>query len=311
MLVRIFFPCFSILACLSAISYSQSTGQTQMSAVASSQGITVLDGIRPVLTFQQAAQSKDGKWPRANYVHPLYDLDGEMITEDFPSDHGHHRGVFWAWHQVLVGDKALGDAWACENFQWDVQQANVVTGQKQATISATTLWKSPDLVSNDGQLIPCVREHATIVVHAAEANVRSIDFNLEFLALVDDVRIGGSDDDKGYGGFSPRIKLTDDVHFIGNGGPVEPQVTAVQAGPWIDVGNKQGGVVILAHSSNPGHPQPWILRGSRSMQNVAYPGRHPVPLSKTEPLRLRYRLGIHRGELTADQIDELWHEYAK
>lgn len=58
-----FFPCFSILACLSAISFSQSTGQTQMSAVASSQGITVLDGIRPVLTFQQAAQSKDGNGP--------------------------------------------------------------------------------------------------------------------------------------------------------------------------------------------------------------------------------------------------------
>lgn len=282
-----------------------------MSAVENPQGITLLDGIRPVLTYQRATQSKDGKWPRANYVHPLYDLDGEMITEDFPSDHGHHRGVFWAWHQVLVGDKSLGDAWACENFQWDVQNAHVVTDEKRATIRATTLWKSPDLVSSDGQLIACVREQATIVVHAVEANVRWIDFNLEFLALVDEVRIGGSDDDKGYGGFSPRIKLTDDVQFIGTTGPIEPQVTAVQAGPWVDVGNKQCGVVILAHPSNPGHPQPWILRGSRSMQNPAYPGRQPVSLSQTEPLRLRYRLGIHRGQLNVDQIDELWHEYAK
>lgn len=311
MLVRLFFTCFSILAYLNADGFSQSTSQTRMSAVENSQGITLLEGIRPVLTYQRATQSKDGKWPRANYVHPLYDLDGEMITEDFPSDHRHHRGVFWAWHQVLVGDKSLGDAWACENFQWDVQQATVATDEKYATVTAITLWKSPDLVSSDGQPIPCVREQATIVVHTAEANVRWIDFNLEFLALVDDVRIGGSDDDKGYGGFSPRVKLTDDVQFIGTAGPVEPQVTAVQAGPWIDVTNKQGGVVILAHPSNPGHPQPWILRASRSMQNAAYPGRHPVTLSKTEPLRLRYRLGIHRGELAAAQIDKLWHEYAK
>jgi hypothetical protein len=31
---------------------------------------------------------------RSNYIHPLYDNDGEIITEDFPEDHLHHHGIF-------------------------------------------------------------------------------------------------------------------------------------------------------------------------------------------------------------------------
>ena len=50
-------------------------------------------------------KAKDGKLARANYVHPLLDLDGEPLTEDFPADHPHHRGVFWAWHQVRIGGR--------------------------------------------------------------------------------------------------------------------------------------------------------------------------------------------------------------
>ena len=34
--------------------------------------------------------------------------DGQVLTEDFPADHLHHRGIFWAWHQVYVGEKAMG-----------------------------------------------------------------------------------------------------------------------------------------------------------------------------------------------------------
>ncbi len=311
MLMRTLFTWHILLVSCVTVGLAEDSQQLRMSAVERPEGITILDGIRPVLTYQRATQSRDGKWPRANYVHPLYNLDGEMITEDFPVDHGHHRGVFWAWHQVLVGDKSLGDAWICDDFEWEVQTANAKATEAHATITATTRWKSPALAGADGQPIACVREQTTIVVHAADAEVRWIDFNIELLALLEEVRIGGSDDDKGYGGFSPRFKLTDDVQFIGTAGPIEPQVTAIHAGPWVDVTNQQAGVVILTHASNPGFPQPWILRRSRSMQNVAYPGRHPIPLSQTEPLQLRYRLGIHRSPLEPSQIDTYQQQYQR
>ncbi len=280
-----------------------------MQAVSNPQGVTILEGIQPVLTYHRATRSQAGKWPRANYVHPLYDLDGEVITEDFPIDHGHHRGIFWAWHQVLVDDKPLGDAWACVDFEWDVQVVTVQTTDNEATLTATTLWKSPALTDDNVQPLPCVQEQAKIVVHRADKLVRWIDFDIELLALLDNVRIAGSDDDKGYGGFSPRIKLTDNSKFLGTNGPIEPQVQAIAAGPWVDISSDQGGLVIITHRDNPGFPQPWILRRAHSMQNPAYPGRQPIALSRTEALRLRYRLGVHRGALTSKQIDAFQEQY--
>lgn len=49
-----------------------------------------------ILFYQSKTKSLNGEVPRANYVHPLYDLDGHVLTEDFPKDHLHQRGIFWA-----------------------------------------------------------------------------------------------------------------------------------------------------------------------------------------------------------------------
>lgn len=296
-------------SCLCPLLAEEIVSESQLVAVSSPQGVTVLEGIRPVLTYQRAPTSLAARWPRANYVHPLYDLDGEVLTEDFPIDHGHQRGVFWAWHQVLVGGQPMGDAWACVDFQWDVVEVKVETFDERLAIQATTLWKSPALSDQQGALIPFVREQTTITVHRAEEHLRWIDFSIELLALRDDVAIGGSDDDKGYGGFSPRLKLSDELTFMASGGKVEPVLEAIAAGPWIDISSQRGGVAIFTHHENPGFPTDWILRRSRSMQNAVYPGRIPVPLSQTQPLRLRYRLGLHRGVWEPAQVDQYLRQY--
>src|SRR5262245_20143036 len=84
-------------------------------AVTNDEGVWLQEGDTKVLFYQRRPKAKDGKFARANYVHPLLDLDGEPLTEDFPADHLHHRGIFWAWHQVLIGDKAIGDPWALKD----------------------------------------------------------------------------------------------------------------------------------------------------------------------------------------------------
>jgi hypothetical protein len=80
------------------------------------QGFSIAEGEKQVLFYQRQHKSMDGKYMRANYIHPLYGLDGEILTEDFPADHPHYRGVFWAWHQVWLGDKKLGDSWAAQDY---------------------------------------------------------------------------------------------------------------------------------------------------------------------------------------------------
>jgi hypothetical protein len=297
-----------VLSC--AITASAEEAQ-KLKATASEDGVLITEGDAKVLFYQRKPKSLDGKYERANYVHPLYDLDGNVLTEDFPNDHLHHRGIFWAWHQVRVGDKKIGDPWTTKDFSWDVVSADTERlGDDSIEIKTHVLWKSPQWTDEQGKPKPLVDERTVIRVHRATKQARMIDFEISLRALEADMSIGGSDDVKGYGGFSPRIRLPKDLRFVGELGEIKPQTTSVAAGRWLDMLGTFGkddaisGVTILVHPSTPGFPQRWILRQSRSMQNPVYPGRKPVPLATEKPTVLRYRLVLHKGEVGKPKIQE-------
>jgi len=267
----------------------------------------IREGGHDVLVFQLETRSLDGQWPRSSYVHPLFDLEGQVLTEDFPEDHRHQRGVFWAWHQLWVGEEWVADPWLCDRIEWGNPEVGALVTPGMAQLTVARDW----VVEDFGRV---VRETVQITVFPAEEDMRAIDFDLRFRALLDTVRLGGSDDDKGYGGFSTRIRLPDDPVFLGQSGEVQPQRTAVRGGGWMDVSGTYDGAVqgmtILVHPTNPGFPTEWILRASESQQNAAWPGREPVSLSTDTDLVLRYRLLIHRGRPGARQIETHWNEYS-
>ena len=263
-----------------------------------SQGYLVTENNQPVLFYRTAAKStQQGTHSRANYVHPLYDLDGEIITEDFPDDHLHHRGIFWAWHQVYIGDQLIRDMWDCTDFSWDFQDTQTnIKEDGSAEIRAKVQWKSSQWKNGSE---PFAEENVTIRVYPTETKKRMIDFTIVINALEPGLRIGGSADEKGYGGFSTRIQLPSDMEMADSGGVVIPQNIAVTAGDWINFSgtfNKvKAGFAVLVHPDNPGHPRQWILRKKGSTQNVAYPGRVAVDIPVEKPLTLRYRLFLHKN----------------
>lgn len=281
------------------------------------QGYWFTEGDTKVLFYQLERKAlPDGRAERSNYFHPLYDLDGNVLTQDFPPDHIHHRGIYWAWHQVLLDGKRIQDQWSNLDSFWPVQKAEVVSGANSASLKLRVFWESPKVADDQGKRKPFVEENSVTRVHKAEGDIRKIDFHQQLSALVDGVEIGGSEDAKGYGGFSYRIAMPEDIRFIGDKGVVTPTVNAVDASPWMDVAATYGpsgksGIAVLTHPTTTGFPQTWILRAKGSMQNAVYPGQHPVALAKGKPVTLRYRLVLHRGELPPARIKQLQAEYAK
>ena len=91
----------------------------------SDQGVELSENGNPVFFYQKEPRSPDGEVWFNNYLHPLYSLSGDTLTEEFPEDHLHHRGVFWAWHQIYVGEKSIGDGWMMENISQDVEDVSV------------------------------------------------------------------------------------------------------------------------------------------------------------------------------------------
>lgn len=278
-------------------------------------GVLVSEDGSKVLYYQRSGKSKDGAFTRAHYVHPLYDLDGNVLTEDFPDDHLHHRGVFWAWHQLVVAGQTLGDGWALRDFQWDVRRlAPKLNDDGSVTLDMTVNWKSTQWKNGENAVVV---EDTSIRIYPRQGDHRRVDFDIRMRATQSETLIGGSDDDKGYGGFSVRIKLPDDIQFTSQSGIQTPTKTIVPPSPWMSMTGTLGdapsdqarvsGLTVLCHPDSAGYPQPWILRSKRSMQNPVWPGRMPQLIPTDRPVVLRYRLVIHRDVASADAIQR-WQE---
>ena len=229
------------------------------------------------------------------------------MTEDFPADHLHHRGVFWAWHQILINNETISDGWELKNWEQKVSSFEFKLLKKIGIINTTVNWKSP--LWEDG-ITPYLQEKTTISIYPKTGNYRRIDFEIHLNALTDRLQIGGSADEKGYGGFSVRLKLPEDVTFQSEKGLIEPTTNAVEAGNFMNIfgsilkNGKEGGVVIWSNPENPAPSTNWIIRKSASMQNAAFPGRIPVDIPFGESLILKYSLLVYQGEISTNQIQK-------
>jgi len=289
-------------------------------AIQSEDGILIQENRQNILFYQTAPKDRNGTYKRSNYIHPLYDLDGDTITQDFPEDHPtvhyHQRGVCWAWNQVYAEGKRMGNQWKCEDFNWEVLNVEIDKTPKDKMIITTYVhWKSPHLLTADGKEKPFVLETNKISIHSTRQDYRAIDFEIKLLALTDSVLIGGSDDIKGYGGFKARFKMPDDLTFVSMDTSVISQNTAIPAGPWMDFSGtlqqngKKSGIAIFCDTTLSTFTGQWILRRKKSMQNPVYPGRTPVSISQAEPMLFQYRLIIHRGTYDHINLNELYHDW--
>ncbi len=275
-------------------------------------GIELLEGSDPVFVYQKAVKSPNGKDFFNNYIHPLYSLGGDTITEEFPADHLHHRGIFWAWHQIYVDTLSIGDGWMMENIANDIISVQKNKNKNSALLTIGVLWNSPRYKNHT----PFLEELTTITVHKSEGDYRIIDFKIALTPLIPDIWIGGSDDEKGYGGFSTRIKTPADLIFTSQRGTVTPQTLQIEAGSWMDFSGSLGnsnelcGLILLCHPTTPNYKAPWILRQHSSMQNIVFPGRDKVPLSLESPIILRYRLILHDGSADKFDIVKFQSDYA-
>jgi hypothetical protein len=268
----------------------------RVDAVFADDGVTLTDGGTSVL-FYRTAPADPREPGRLNYVHPLYAPDGTVLTEDRPADHLHQRGVFWSWHQVIVDGKAVADGWFMKGLAFHVREKRF----KGDAGGGGTLVVNADWIVNSGPEVAYVaRETTKVRVHRLKNGARRIDFDTAITARADSLALGGSDDAKGYGGFSVRLVRPDRLAFGSNGKAVVPAVGPVEAGKamgfaWTpDARGSSADVpawtVGLACRANGAPLTRWILRRELSMQNCVFPGRAPFVLNKGQTLRLQSTL---------------------
>lgn len=263
----------------------------------------------PVLAYNQSPRLAAGvpdKFRRSCYIHPIYDLDGAVLTDDFPKDHYHHRGLCWAWpHVRLAGEEKAYDVWALETAGQRFDRIlGMETGAACARFGAAAGW-----YLNDRRV---VNETAWMTIFGSDASGRLVDFDLTFEAVDVPVTIGGREK-KGYGGFTLRFGPREDTALTTSSGELDRDADHDRF-HWADLSarlrgaQKASGATVFDHPANPGFPNTWCLR-RYGIVSPTYPGEGNHEIRPGEPLRLRYRIWIHRGGADRAKIQAAYRAY--
>ena len=68
------------------------------------EAVDVAEDGRPVLRYSFGPTTPPAgigpEFVRGDYISALYGPSGELITEDYPADHPHHRAINWSWATI-------------------------------------------------------------------------------------------------------------------------------------------------------------------------------------------------------------------
>lgn len=264
--------------------------------------VEIREGDKPVLVYNHGVISREGvpaDRARSSYVHPLYGIDGEVISDDFPRDHYHHRGLFWAWPHVIIDGQEY-DLWALKGIRhkferWLAREA----GPASATLGIENGW----YVGDRRVMI----ERVWIDIHPAEGDSRAVDLSLTLIPDGNPVTLDGAEG-KSYGGLNLRYGPGKDVKIttpLGDG-PDDLLMTRL---PWADLsarfaGDRPSGAAIFVAPDHPDFPPTWLTR-HYGVLCVGWPGVTPKTLEPSRPTTLRYRTWIHRGPAIAGRLDQV------
>ena len=261
----------------------------------------------PVLVYNygmQLAAGAPAEKRRSSYVHPVYDMLGHEITDDFPKDHYHHRGLAWMWPRMTIADRqySLWDMTGIwQHFEkWLGQEVGPVC----ATLGVKNAWQLADRKVAD--------EWVWLRVFRATDLGRAIDVVIT-IQVLEPIQLLGAER-KGYGGLAFRLAPRDSTIITTPQG-VQTSDSDHLAIPWADqsaIFDHSGqftGVAIFQHGGNPAFPNEWCLR-HYGFLGVSWPALTPVVLQPGVPITLRFRIWLHRGNAQGGQVKEAYEVFA-
>jgi hypothetical protein len=265
----------------------------RVDAVFADDAVTLTEAGKTVLVYRSKPLDPAIEPGRANYVGALYAPDGTALVEDRPGDHPHQRGIWWAWMKVQTGGKTVADGWYMKGLTYFVREKRFLgDAQGGGTLTVDVDW----MVNSGPELAYVARETTKITVRPLKAGVRRIEFDTTITSRVDGLGLGGSDDDRGFGGFSIRLADPERLTFASGGKTVAPGGAAVDAGSSMGFAwrgpDAPAWTVGLACKANGQAVTRWMLYNDRSMQNCVFPGRAPLVLRQGDALRLQETLVI-------------------
>jgi len=250
---------------------------------------------------------------RRPFCYPVQGPAGRSLTRmghpRDPFSHSHHNSV-WIAHKDVGGVDFWSDRG--KNLGQIVHQRveQYEDGDESAWMLAINAWQD-----GDGKVLLTERRRIEVRPQQGDSWWMVIDLQLEAPGPKA-VTLGETP----FGMMSVRMAKTIGVHD--GGGRIlnsarqrnEEEVFRKPA-RWVDysgpvTNEATGGIALLDHPSNPGHPTPFHVRNDGWM-GASLTLNGPLVIEPGKPLRLRYGLWIHAGVPGKEEIERQWQPFGR
>jgi hypothetical protein len=252
---------------------------------------------------------------RGGYIHPVYTPSGRMVTDDYPSDHFHHHGIWFAWTKTEfaghhpdfwnVGDgtgrvefEALDETWSGPvHAGFKTRHRSVDLNGAAPKVALNEVWKVTIYQVGQGR-----KPYYMFDIIATEECAAASPLILE------EYRYGGM----GFRGHRDW-KNKNNVLFLTSEGKDRSNGNATRA-RWCHVGGMVDGqlvgIGILGHPGNFRAPQPMRINPDDPFFNFAPSQLGPFEIKPGQPYVARYRYIVADGPPDNAELDRLWNDYA-
>jgi len=268
---------------------------------------------QPVLTYNLRPPTNSALAVQSGgYFHPLLTPRGSVVTDFAPSDHRHHRGLFFGWVE-MHGEKDA-DFWGWGEHA-PIKDRRVVTrpifdvarGANSANFVAGHDWIAEGMI--------LVEENLRATVKATDsANVLDLVYTLTPLSDMTVSRWA-------FSGFCLRVRKDAELAFYSPKGVVtlpnpshlKPESDWPDA-PWYacSLKLKDGtafGAAVINHPKNP--PTLWHNHRDVRMINPCVVAPIELHLAKLKPFLLRYRVVTFDGPVPTSLLNDKAAEWAE
>ncbi|MDR1594312.1 MAG: PmoA family protein [Prevotellaceae bacterium] len=277
---------------------------------------------RPVLQYNYAhldpPPGADPAYGRTGgYIHPAWSPEGNVLTNIQPRDHYHHFGIWNPWTRVVYDGK-LYDLWNIGDKKGTVRARSVEETHEGSVFSGFTALLD-HYIFNDGTEKAIMNEYWKVKTwNVPDGFLWDFESHLtpstSLPILLEAYRYAGF----GWRGTPEWTK--ENCEMLTSEGKTRPEIDGTNA-RWIyvtgDTRTGRSGLLFMGHPENYNFPEPLRIwdqnaNGGRgdAFINFAPTKNRNWELQPNEHYVLKYRVLTFEGNMTAEQADRLWNDFA-
>jgi len=290
--------------------------------------LKIKSGDKNILQYNQAEvfppDDVDPIYKRSAFIHPVWSPDQQVLTRIQPSDHYHHYGIWNPWTRTKFQERQV-DFWNLAEGQGTVRFKGFLSFTEGPVFAGFRAYQEHiDFTSELDEVVALNEEWDIRVWNMdTEKKVWLVDFTSILNCATEDgilffkYRYGG-----GIGYRATELWGKDNSMVLTSEGKTRDEADATKARWCIIKGETQSeegnsGILFMSNPQNREHPEPMRMwpsndhKGKANMFFMFTPIRdNKWELEPGKNYALKYRLLVFDGELTPQEAEQYWNDFA-